>query len=132
MFETEWCVRVVTFRRHSHILCTHTHAHTRAHTHTHIHTVQHFISYIGELPVVIMEYVEGGSLRGLLDKVKRSPALASRVLFLSYGKQIADGMMYLVCAIDPPHSDSMTIPIIMYVQYMYISSTVHNTCVSLY
>ncbi len=72
------------------------HSPTHPHTHTHTHTVQHFISYIGELPVVIMEYVEGGSLRGFLDKVKKNPALASLKLFLSFGKQMADGMKYLV------------------------------------
>ena len=61
---------------------------------------QHFLDYIGMLPVMIMEFVEGGSLRGYLDKKRKNitPDLMreSKTIFLDIGQQIAEGMKYLV------------------------------------
>ena len=52
------------------------------------------------LPVMIMEFVEGGSLRGYLDKKRKNitPDLMreSKTIFLDIGQQIAEGMKYLV------------------------------------
>ena len=60
----------------------------------------HYLDYIGLLPVMIMEFVPGGSLRGYLDK-KRANITAdlmsrSKTIFVNIGQQIAEGMKYLV------------------------------------
>ena len=61
---------------------------------------RHFLSYIGTLPVMIMEFIEGGSLRGYLDEkranITRSLMERSKTIFLDIGQQIAEGMKYLV------------------------------------
>ena len=49
---------------------------------------------------MIMEFIEGGSLRGYLDKKRTeiTPTLMerSKTIFLDIGQQIAEGMKYLV------------------------------------
>lgn len=63
----------------------------------------HYLDYIGLLPVMIMEFVPGGSLRGYLDK-KRANITAdlmsrSKTIFVDIGQQIAEGMKYLVSSV---------------------------------
>ena len=61
---------------------------------------KHYLDYIGIIPVVIMEFVDGGCLRSYLNDFKRnvnSETLQKiKIDFLLYGKQIAEGMSYLV------------------------------------
>lgn len=63
---------------------------------------KHYLDYIGLIPVVVMEFVDGGCLRTFLNTFKRTissdPSAVSRTKrdFVLYGKQIAEGMNYLV------------------------------------
>ncbi len=66
-------------------------------------TAKHFLDFIGTIPVMIMEFVNGGCLRGYLNGIDRvtlsmdpTRYLKIKENFLLYGKQIADGMGYLV------------------------------------
>lgn len=61
---------------------------------------KHYLNYIGTIPVVVMEFVKKGCLRSFLNNFKSNvtPNSLTQVKrnFLLYGKQIADGMEYLV------------------------------------
>ena len=61
---------------------------------------KHYLNYIGVIPVMIMEFVDRGSLRNYLNCLnpdkKNSDRLKIKHSCLLYGKQIADGMSYLV------------------------------------
>ena len=63
-------------------------------------TAMHYLDYIGIIPVVIMEFVDGGCLRSFLNNFKKTvnpDSIAKKKTdFLLYGKQIAEGMNYLV------------------------------------
>jgi len=59
-------------------------------------TAQHYLKFIGMLPVMIMEFVNGGCLRSYLNRLNMSRISKIKENFLLYGKQIADGMAYLV------------------------------------
>ena len=67
-------------------------------------TAKHYLDYIGLIPVVIMEFVDGGCLRTFLNNSKRilassgDPNTGTKMKkdFVLYGKQIAEGMNYLV------------------------------------
>lgn len=63
-------------------------------------TAKHYLDYIGVIPVVIMEFVDRGCLRSFLNSFKKTASPDShskkKIDFLLYGKQIAEGMNYLV------------------------------------
>lgn len=61
-------------------------------------TARHYLDYIGVIPVVVMEFVGGGCLRTFLNNMKRAHSDHSKTKrdFVLYGKQIAEGMDYLV------------------------------------
>jgi len=62
---------------------------------------QHFLTKIGSILMVVMEFIEGGSLRGELEKVRhhlpQQRDLVKRYIpiYLRFAQQIADGMQYL-------------------------------------
>lgn len=66
-------------------------------------TAKHYLDYIGIIPVVIMEFVDGGCLRTFLNNFRRNvkpdSVAKKRADFLLYGKQIAEGMHYLVSCV---------------------------------
>ena len=63
-------------------------------------TAQHFLPFIGQLPMVVMEFIEKGSLRGYLEDLKRRLShqiiLEKTRTLARFCKQIAEGMEYLV------------------------------------
>lgn len=69
-----------------------------------IHTAPHFLNHIGVIPVVIMEFVNGGCLRTFLNGFRKRMTMSpqsvnqtkTRTDFVLFGKQIAEGMSYLV------------------------------------
>ncbi len=60
---------------------------------------KHYLDYIGIIPVVVMEFIDRGCLRSFLNNCKKTPGLNTVDIkrnFVLYGKQIAEGMSYLV------------------------------------
>ncbi len=59
---------------------------------------QHFLTFIGQFPMVVMEFVENGSLRDYLSKLRRGKTWTPRThqVLLRFSQQIANGMSYLV------------------------------------
>ena len=67
-------------------------------------TAKHYLDFIGVIPVVLMEFVDGGCLRTFLNNFKKTMSAdptavnkeKTKINFVLYGKQIAEGMNYLV------------------------------------
>lgn len=67
-------------------------------------TTHHFLRQIGQFPMIVMEYINGGSLRGQLDRyskhriqnrIQTPPPPTLHLRYLNYSRQIAEAMNYL-------------------------------------
>lgn len=62
-------------------------------------SAKHYLDYIGIIPVVVMEFIDRGCLRSFLNDFKKASSpdpIGTKRNFVLYGKQIAEGMNYLV------------------------------------